>query len=51
MSGGCRTVLRSPLIRGLLAVLVVGLFAGLLRAPLLSAGLAISPACCSRRTA
>jgi len=31
--------IRSPLVRGLLAVLVVGLFAGLLRAPLLSAGL------------
>jgi branched-chain amino acid transport system permease protein len=31
--------IRSPLVRGLLAVLVIGLFAGLLRAPLLSAGL------------
>ena len=31
--------IRSPLTRGLLAVLVVGLFAGLLRGPLLSAGL------------
>jgi len=30
---------RSPVIRGLLAVLVVGLFAGILRAPLMSAGL------------
>jgi branched-chain amino acid transport system permease protein len=31
--------IRSPLVRGLLGVLIVGLFAGLLRAPLLSAGL------------
>jgi branched-chain amino acid transport system permease protein len=31
--------IRSPLVRGLLAVLIVGLFAGLLRAPLLAAGL------------
>ena len=30
---------RSPVARGLLAVFIVGLFAGLLRAPLLSAGL------------
>ena len=30
---------RSPVTRGLLAVLVVGLFAGILRAPLMSAGL------------
>jgi branched-chain amino acid transport system permease protein len=30
---------RSPVARGLLAVLIVGLFAGLLRAPLMSAGL------------
>jgi branched-chain amino acid transport system permease protein len=30
---------RSPLTRGLLAVLIVGLFAGLLRAPMLAAGL------------
>jgi branched-chain amino acid transport system permease protein len=31
--------IQSPLVRGLLAVLIVGLFAGLLRAPLLAAGL------------
>ena len=31
--------IRSPLVRGIIAVVVVGLFAGLLRAPLLSAGL------------
>ena len=31
--------IRSPLVRGIAAVVVVGLFAGLLRAPLLSAGL------------
>ena len=31
--------IRSPLVRGLLAVLIVGLFAALLRAPLLAAGL------------
>ena len=31
--------IRSPLVRGLLAILIVGLFAGLLRAPLLAAGL------------
>jgi branched-chain amino acid transport system permease protein len=31
--------IRSPIVRGLLAVLIVGLFAGLLRAPLLAAGL------------
>jgi branched-chain amino acid transport system permease protein len=31
--------IRSPVVRGLLAVLIVGLFAGLLRAPLLAAGL------------
>ena len=31
--------IRSPLVRGLFAILIVGLFAGLLRAPLMSAGL------------
>ena len=31
--------IRSPLVRGIIAIVVVGLFAGLLRAPLLSAGL------------
>ena len=44
--------IRSPLVRGLLAVLIVGLFAGLLRAPLLAAGLGrASPRCSSPATA
>jgi branched-chain amino acid transport system permease protein len=37
--GQLPTRVRSPVTRGLLAVLIVGLFAGLLRAPLMSAGL------------
>jgi hypothetical protein len=39
--------IRSPLVRGLLAVLIVGLFAGLLRAPLLAPASGASPPRCS----